>query len=239
MTTGGFLTPGSHPSEPRYSVEELTAIVTEAHAAGLKATTHAQGVEGIRRAVQAGFDCIEHCSWSVKGGTKFDEDIAKDIVANDIAVCPTMNSACAHDSYFCPWDHRETVLKNLASLRSVGARTIIGTDAGIGLCRFERYADGLLVMQEAGYTAREIIHGATDGAALECGLAAETGRLEEGLAADLAAFRGNPLEDLNSFFHPTFVMANGRRHTLRPITPFGDQTAKIDIMKKMLSMANT
>lgn len=50
------------------------------------------GVEGIRRAVQAGFDCIEHCSWSIKGGTRFDEQIAKDIVAHDIAVCPTMNS---------------------------------------------------------------------------------------------------------------------------------------------------
>lgn len=75
------------------------------------------------------------------------------------------------------------VLKNLASLRAVGARMIVGTDAGeiagretaeekeenlmdplpgIGLCRFERYADGLLVLQEAGYTAREIIAGATD-----------------------------------------------------------------------------
>lgn len=50
------------------------------------------GVEGIRRAVQAGFDSIEHCSWSVQKGTRFDEDIAKAIVANDIAVCPTMNS---------------------------------------------------------------------------------------------------------------------------------------------------
>jgi hypothetical protein len=73
------------------------------------------------------------------------------------------------------------VLKNLASLRALGARTIVGTDAGvihciqstfgrsilpyyqgIGLCRFERYADGLFVMQEAGYTVREIIQGATD-----------------------------------------------------------------------------
>ena len=50
------------------------------------------GVEGIRRAVQAGFDSIEHCSWSVQNGTKFDEELAKAIVANDIAVCPTMNS---------------------------------------------------------------------------------------------------------------------------------------------------
>lgn len=92
MTTGGFMTFGSHPSEARYTVEELTAIREEAHAAGLKVTTHAQGTEGIRRAVLAGFDSIEHCSWSEKDGTKFDADIARQIVENDVAVCPTMNT---------------------------------------------------------------------------------------------------------------------------------------------------
>jgi hypothetical protein len=128
---------------------------------------------------------------------------------------------------------------------------------GIGLCRFERYADGLMVMQEAGYTARELIQGATDvstatlglgdlanpshpqGAALECGLAEVTGQLKAGYSADLAAFEGNPLEDLHNFFRPVFVMADGRRHSLTPIAPFGDQSAKIDVFKKMLSLAST
>lgn len=54
------------------------------------------------------------------------------------------------------------VLANLASLREAGARLLVGTDAGIGLCRFERYADGLEVLKTAGYTEREIINGATD-----------------------------------------------------------------------------
>lgn len=53
------------------------------------------------------------------------------------------------------------ILFNLSELRKQGARTIIGTDAGIALCHFERYADGLVVMQEAGYSLREIIHSAT------------------------------------------------------------------------------
>ncbi|KAJ3759649.1 hypothetical protein EV360DRAFT_41481 [Lentinula raphanica] len=65
MSTGGFLSPGSRPAEARYSVEELKVIVEEAHAHGIPVTTHATGVEGIKRAVQAGFDCIEHCSWGV------------------------------------------------------------------------------------------------------------------------------------------------------------------------------
>jgi imidazolonepropionase-like amidohydrolase len=55
-------------------------------------TTHAQGVEGIRRAVEAGFDCIEHCSWIVDKGTLYNAGIAKRIVDKDIAICPTMNT---------------------------------------------------------------------------------------------------------------------------------------------------
>ena len=175
------MTFGSHPSEARYSVDELVAIRKEAHAAGRKVTTHAQGVEGIRRAVEAGFDSIEHCSWSVRDGTKFDQDIASQIVERDIAVCPTMNTvssatyseclvcadlcydsqACTEHCYFCPWDAREAIIANLRALRQAGARMIVGTDAGIPLCFFERYADGLSVLQDAGYTAREVIHSAT------------------------------------------------------------------------------
>lgn len=58
----------------------------------MKITTHAQGVEGIRRAVEAGFDCIEHCSWSIKGGTKYNAEVAQRIVDKGTYVCPTMNT---------------------------------------------------------------------------------------------------------------------------------------------------
>lgn len=53
------------------------------------------------------------------------------------------------------------MLANLRALREAGARMIVGTDAGIPLCFFERYADGLNVLHDAGYTPREILHSAT------------------------------------------------------------------------------
>ncbi|KAK1232524.1 hypothetical protein PQX77_004332 [Marasmius sp. AFHP31] len=159
MSTGGFMTAGSNPSKARYTVEELKAIADEAHAHGIHVTTHATGVEGIDRAVDAGFDCIEHCAWS------------------------------------------------------------------IGLCNFERYADGLSVLTEAGYTLREIIASSTSTAAEVCGLAHETGKLLPGMAADLAAFEGNPLENIQAFFKPRFVMARGREHKLSPIPPPQDNSA--------------
>lgn len=94
----------------------------------------------------------------------------------------------------------------------MGIRIMVETDAGIGFCPFERYADGLTVLADAGYTPREIIAAATDMAAKECGLSEETGKLEPGYAADLAAFSGNPLQDIRAFAEPRFVMAGGREH---------------------------
>ena len=102
---------------------------------------------------------------------------------------------------------------------------IVGTDSGIPLCHFERYVDGLTVLVDAGYTTREIIASATDVAAAVCGLGDETGKIHPGMAADLAAFEGNPLEQIEDFGSPTFVMARGREHKLTPIAPVEEGAA--------------
>ncbi|WP_326565659.1 amidohydrolase family protein [Amycolatopsis rhabdoformis] len=215
MTTGGFMTPGSHPSEARYTTAELTALVAEAHAHGLPVTTHALGVEGIDRAVAAGVDCIEHCGWVTRTGTRFDPALAARLVAAGIAVSPTMNSACTAAEYFCPWDERSAVLGNLRRLLDLGATVVAGTDAGIPLVDFERYADGLELLAEAGMSPREVLASATDVAASVCGLSGVTGRLEPGLSADVIAVSGNPLEDLTTLRRPRVVLAAGRRHIPR------------------------
>ena len=133
-----------------------------------------------------------------------------------------MNTACVEHNYFCPWDSRQAIVSNLTSLRQTGVKMIVGTDAGIPLCHFERYADGLTVLADAGYTNREIIASATDIAASVCGLSSETGKLHSGMAADLVGFEGNPLEDIHAFSKPVFVMARGKEHKLTPIAPVAD-----------------
>ena len=91
MSTGGFLTAGTQVWEARYSQEEMDAMADEAHKNDMPITTHAVGTEGIERAVNARFDCIEHCSWLAKNRrTKFDEEIAKKMVEYGVAVCPTV-----------------------------------------------------------------------------------------------------------------------------------------------------
>ncbi|KAJ3711293.1 hypothetical protein C8R42DRAFT_357447 [Lentinula raphanica] len=233
MTTGGFLTLGSSPEKARYSVEELRVIAEVAHAHGIPVTTHATGLQGIERAVDAGFDCIEHCSWSVEGGTRFDERIAKKLVARNVTVCPTMNTACIEKDYYCPWDTRENVLKNLSKLREHGIQMIVGTDNGIVGCPFERYADGLSVLVEAGYSLREIIASATDKASAVCGLSSVTGKLLPGMSADIVAFAGNPLEGVGSFLNPRFVMVRGRQHTLTSIAPVDNAKLAANVSEKL------
>jgi imidazolonepropionase-like amidohydrolase len=145
-----------------------------------------------------------------------------------------MNTACVEHDYFCPWDTRAAVVANLSALRETGVRLIVGTDAGIGFCPFERYADGLTVLADAGYSPREIIAGATVVAAEACGLSGETGKLDSGFAADLAAFAGNPLKDIKAFSEPKFVMARGTEHTLSPIAPLGDVSEAKALTMKIL-----
>ncbi|WP_051729523.1 metal-dependent hydrolase family protein [Amycolatopsis sp. VC5-11] len=215
MTTGGFMTPGSHPAQARYTVDELTALVSEAHDRSLPVTTHALGVEGIERAVLAGVDCIEHCGWVTRTGTEFDPRIAQMIVSRGIAVSPTMNTACTAADYMCPWDERDAVVGNLRALIALGAVIVAGTDAGIPLVHFERYADCLDTFAEAGMTPRQAIASATSVAARVCGLSDVTGRLVPGLRADVIAVDGDPTESLASLHHPRFVLADGLRHEIR------------------------
>ncbi|KAL1859081.1 hypothetical protein VTK73DRAFT_7600 [Phialemonium thermophilum] len=154
------------------------------------------------------------------------------MVEKGVAVCPTMNTACTHDNYFCPWDAREAVIGNLGAMRRAGITVVVGTDAGIGHCRFERYQDGLLAMADAGFSNREIIAAATDRAAEVCRLQDVTGRLEAGLAADLAAFEGDPLQDIQAFARPRFVMARGEEYRQQAIEPLQDLTEiKVQIME--------
>jgi imidazolonepropionase-like amidohydrolase len=212
MSTGGFMTAGSRPWHARYTVEELRACVEEAHRLGMPVTTHALGVEGIRRAVEAGVDMIEHCGWVTEDGSRFDPDIARRIAERGIVVCPTMNTACLPDPYFCPWDEREALIANLRAMREAGIELVAGTDAGIGLVPFENYADGLDVLADAGMSAREVIGAATHRAAMACGLGAVTGRLDTGLAADVVAVPGDPTEDIGVLHRPTCTLAAGRMH---------------------------
>ena len=86
MATGGNMTPRTNTFAPQFTVDELRACIEEAHRMRRRVTAHAHGIEGIRVAVEAGVDGIEHCSFTTPGGYEFDQPLIDQIAAKGIVV---------------------------------------------------------------------------------------------------------------------------------------------------------
>ncbi len=98
MSTGGFMTAGSHPSKACFTQEEMDAVAEEAKKFKIPVTTHAVGIEGIERAANARFNTIEHCTWvNSEGRAVFDHIVAQKLLDNNIVVCPTV---CSTPAFF-------------------------------------------------------------------------------------------------------------------------------------------
>jgi imidazolonepropionase-like amidohydrolase len=203
MATGGFLTPGTTPWDASFDEQTLHAIVEESHRLGRLVAAHCHGIEGIRRALAAGVDTLEHCSFVEEGGGKgFDDELADAIVASGAYVSPTMNAdarALMADGWKPP----------VVELWRRGARVIASTDAGIPGTPHGDYVLALEALVEAGMPAGEVLLAATAGAAEGLGLSDVTGRVAMGLAADLVAVEGDPTRDIRALRELRFVMARG------------------------------
>ena len=86
MASGGMLTPGSDVMRTQFSSEDLRAIVGQAHDHGLPVTAHAHGLPAVEQSVDAGIDCIEHCSCLTDQGFGFSDELADRIAEMDVAI---------------------------------------------------------------------------------------------------------------------------------------------------------
>jgi imidazolonepropionase-like amidohydrolase len=211
MATGGVLSEGDDPALAQYSPEEMKAIVDTAHGLGRKVAAHAHGASGIKYAVLAGVDSIEHGSYIN------DEDI---------------HLMKQHDTYLVPtiwlgdWlienyqklgltpnvvEKMKTVLpiarRNVAHAFQSGVKVAFGTDAAV-------YPHGMnarefAVMVKLGMTPLGSIQAATVNAADLLGWSDQVGTLEAGKFADLIAVDGDPLADVRVLESVKFVMKGG------------------------------
>lgn len=220
MATGGGMTATSMPWQAQFDEQELRAVTTEAHRLGRRVAAHAHGTPGIRLAVAAGVDTIEHCTWmGPDGSPHFDPQLAEAIAAAGIYVCPTLN-ARAHSA---PPELLERFVTNVEKMHAAGIELIAGTDAGIDLLPHGAYAHGLEVMAKGAMTTAEVIEAATVRAATALGLAEVTGTLEAGKDADLVGVAGDPLADLSCLRRPTLILTRGwaypPNHLMAPQPP--------------------
>ena len=210
MATGGFLTTGSAPWSAQFTAPELSAVTREAHRLGMRVAAHAHGTEGIARAVAAGADTIEHCSFAGPDGefgSDFDPALAEEIAVAGIFVCPTINVTAP-----VMRERHGPVLEGvIRGLHRRGVPLIAGTDAGTENCPHGAYACGLEALAEAGLPAREVLEAATLRAARALGVEDRTGSIAPGKDADLIAIRGDPLRDVSALHRIELVVTRGRQ----------------------------
>ncbi|WP_411964214.1 amidohydrolase family protein [Haloferax sp. YSMS24] len=211
MTTGGVTTPGSDPGAVAFTDEELHALVDEAHRRGVHTATHAHGAEGVKAAIRAGVDTVEH-------GTFLDDEAIDLFLAEDVTLVPTL-SAPYHISRNTEAATREDVTKvdfvydrHLESFRNAveaGVTIAGGTDAGTPFNFHGGNASEIQFMAQHGMAPIDAIRAMTETAADAIGLD-DCGVVEPGAYADLLVFDDDPLSDLTVLNDPTAVLKGGR-----------------------------
>ena len=195
------------PSRPTLSQAELNAGVAAAHDAGRLVAVHASTAEGMRRAVLAGADTIEHGY----GGTA---EVFKLMHDRGTALCPTIGASEAYARYFEHWDGKEpapeSVQENRRSFQLAmksGVPICMGGDVGV-FAHGQNWLE-MDAMQRAGMPAAQVMIAATSGNAHILRLT-DRGEIKPGLLADLVAVDGDPTRDVNAVRSVRLVMKGGQ-----------------------------
>lgn len=202
-------------SWPNYSLEELRALVDEAHRAGLMVAAHAIGEAAVRSAVLAGVDTIEH-------GHGAEAETYRMMAERGVILVPTLGLPALRarrgpalglsPELAAVWQrHLDELFRAVGLALEHGVTMAAGTDfvgppytpLGDNACQFE-----LLV--EAGMTPAQALAAGTTGAAHALGMRAAIGTIAPGKLADLVAVRGRPWEDVTALRKVGFVMVGGR-----------------------------
>jgi len=212
--TGGVLSKGTDPGARQYTLEELQAIVDEAHTLGMQVAAHAHGTEGILFAIRAGVDSIEHSSLIDDEGLKLAKRNGTFLSIN--AYTPIYMVANGEAMGILPESLEKA--RNLADKRlrnyrtaiEAGATIVYGTDSST--YPHGDYAKQFSVYVDLGMSPMEAIQTATTVAAESLGWVGDTGAVAPGYFADIIAVDGNPLEDVSVLENVTFVMKGGGIH---------------------------
>ncbi len=206
MATGGNMTPGTNTFEPQYTVAELRALLHEAHQLGRRVTAHAHGIAGIRVAVEARVDMIEHCSFTTPAGVENDAALIAAIADAGIVVSPTVSIGYR----LWPDDGRRARRAEvLQAMVAAGCRLIASTDCGIPLVPHDALAGGLQVLSElARLSPLETLKLATSRSAQLLDLP-DRGTIQPGQRADLLAVDGDPTTDLAALERVRCVIRGG------------------------------
>jgi len=215
LATGAVLTHGSLTRSIEFTPEELRAAVEEAANFGLRVEAHAHDAEGIKNAIRAGVASVEHATLiddegialAKQRGTYLDMDIYdEECIQSDPNAPPEF---LEHDRGL-GLAQRENFRKAVRA----GVKMTFGTDAGV--CPFGVAAKQFAFMVRYGMTPLQAIQAATVNAADLIGHRELFGSVTPGKSADIIAVHGDPLADVSTLEHVSFVMKEGKVYKQEP-----------------------
>ena len=210
--TGGVLSQASSGMNSQFDDAELKALIAAARDYGFKVAAHAHGAEGMKRALKAGVDSIEH-------GTFMDDETIALFKKTGGWYVPTISAGryvadkAKEPNYYSPLVRPKAaaigpqIQGTFARAYKAGVKIAFGTDAGV--FPHGENAKEFAYMVEAGMPALEAIRSATLSAASLLGQSSRLGSLEPGFAADMVAVAGDPLKDITLLQKVGFVMKEG------------------------------
>ena len=208
--TGGVLSKNTDVNAKQFTLEEMQAIVDEAHNHGMRVAAHAHGLKGIRTAIIAGVDSIEHASFiddaTIQLAKERGTSLAMDVYVSDYILGEGAAKGILEESL----EKERTVGKiqrqNFKKAVEAGADVVFGTDAGI--FPHGKNARQFKYMVDWGMTPLQAIQAATIRTAKLFDLN-DVGEIKENFTADIIGIKGNPLEDISLLENVDFVMKHG------------------------------
>ena len=229
MASGGG-TVGTYSQFPSFEVEELRAAIDEAHKQRKPASCHTIATESITRALDAGTDHIEHCSFMAPDTSwKYEDDIARRVAQQGVYVTPTLQvgfdgidalremsergasltPAEVARLEAAPQSHANSIA-NIRNLNDLGVKLVAGNDAGWRHTGFDDFYLELVYLTEVGMTPIQAINAATGRAAEACQLEKTVGTVAPGKVADLLVVAGDPSTDLTTLRSPAMIIQAGK-----------------------------
>ncbi len=212
--TGGVMSEGDEPGSPQLNEDEMRAAIYEAHKVGKKAAAHAQGTRGIKDAVRAGIDSIEH-------GIFLDDEAVEMMREKGVYLVATLSAPYNIKKYGREAGIPEHAVRKTEQVidahvesfmkaYKAGVKIATGTDAGTPFNRHGENAQELEMMVQAGAKPMDAILAATKWGADLLGMSNIIGTIEAGKEADIIAVDGNPLDNIALMKDVKFVMKAGK-----------------------------